>query len=81
MDLERQDTSTKIKRAQQEFRLKLRKERIEEALWAKRNPIKSIKGYDLGKYAHKRKHKKRCWVCGSYTHLKVDCPIQEKNKL
>ena len=26
-------------------------------------------------------NKKKCWICGSYTHFKFDYPNIEKNKL
>ena len=41
----------------------------------------SIKGYDVQNCARCHRHKKRCWVCTSKTHLKRDCPLLEKNKL
>ena len=47
----RQNTPSEIKRENQEFRLALRKKKINEAIWAKRNPTNPIKGYDIGKYS------------------------------
>ena len=56
----RQSIPSEIKRGNQEFRLAFRKKKIEEAIWAKRNTINPIKGYELGKYSRLRYFKKRC---------------------
>ena len=77
----RQNTPSKIMREKQEFRLAFRKKKIEEVIWAQRYPTNPIKGYDLTKYSRRHHFKKRCWLCGAYNHMKVDCPLQEKNKL
>ena len=77
----RQNIPTLEENQRQEFKLALRKKKIQEALWTTRTQSQSIKGYDLHKCARRHKFKKKCWVCGSKTHLKIDCPIQEKNKL
>jgi len=50
----RQNTPSEIKRENQEFRLALRKKKINEAIRAKRNPTNPIKGYNLGKYSRRR---------------------------
>ncbi len=77
----RQNIPTLEENQRQEFKLALRKKKIQEALWTTRTQFQSIKGYDLHKCARRHKFKKKCWVCGSKTHLKIDCPIHEKNKL
>ena len=77
----RQKIPTQEENIRHEFKLALRKKKIQEALWIKRTHTQSVKGFDLHKCARRHKFKKRCWVCGSKTHLKIDCPIHEKNKL
>ena len=81
MDPKRQNQPTQENNQRIETKLAQKKKKIEETLWASRVKTRSIKGYDLQKCARRHRHIKRCWVCGSKTHLKRDCPILEKNKL
>ena len=43
----RQNTPSEIMREKQEYRLALRKKKIEEVIWAQRYPTNPIKGYDV----------------------------------
>ena len=66
----------------QEFKLALRKKAIYDIITSKRSQIQSIKGYNLSLRSKRYKyHTKRCWVCGSPDHFKVDCPIHREKKL
>ena len=56
----RQNLPSKIRREKQEFRLTLRKKKIEEVIYVQRYPINPIKGYDLTKYSLLHYFKKRC---------------------
>ena len=63
----------------QSFRNQLRKKEIQKVIWSKRNPIQGIKGYDLSKCWKKRKfQKKKCWECGSTSHLIANCPVHRE---
>ena len=63
----RQNIPSEIKRENQKFRLALRKKKINEAIWAKRNPTNPIKGYNLGKYSRRRYFKKDAGYMGQAT--------------
>ena len=61
----RQNIPTLEENQRQEFKLALRKKKIQEALWTTRTQFQSIKGYDLHKCARRHKFKKKVlglWV-------------------
>ena len=68
-----------------ENKSKQRTKALQEVLWQKRNPqikIQSIKGYDLSKCYRRKKFKlRRCWICGSTSHLKINCPVHRESQL
>ena len=68
-----------------ENKSKQRTKGLQEVLWQKRNPqikIQSIKGYDLSKCYRRKKFKlRRCWICGSTSHLKINCPVHRESQL
>ena len=61
---QRQNIPTQEENLRQEFKLALRKKRIQEALWPKRTQPQSIKGYDLHKCARHHKFKKSVGFVG-----------------
>ena len=84
----RQDRPTyEIKSQRINSILKSRKVKLNEVIWNKRKPSNQIQGYNLSlckrKY-HKKKwyySQKRCWYCGSISHLKLDCPVLKEKQL
>ena len=81
----RQEEPAELKQIQENFRLNMRKERIRQVLWSKRNPIdlaSSIYGYNLSMFRRRKKFKiKKCWECGSTYHLKSNCPVHRESLL
>lgn len=66
----------------EEFKLNLRRRALAEVLSKKRCPYQSIKGYNLWKCWPKYYiKKKRCWECGSYSHLIAECPKYNLSRL
>ena len=82
MDIKkRQEAPADLKEESIQAKLKRRAESIRKYLWTKRNPTNPLKGYNLSLCKKRRKTKlKRCWECGSTTHLKANCPIHIKNQ-
>ena len=84
----RQDSPiSEIKSKRINSTLKSRKVKLNEVIWNKRKPSNPIQGYNLSlckrKY-HKKKwyySQKRCWYCGSISHIKLDCPILKEKQL
>lgn len=62
-------------------KLAQRKKEIQRHIWAKRNPISPILGYDLSKKKRKRKYRKSCWCYGSTCHLISTCPVHRESLL
>ena len=65
-----------IQNERMQFKLKLRKQKIQEAINHKRqiyaNPIA---GYNLSAHMKKnKKYKKKCWKCGKSGHIRNFCP-------
>ncbi len=83
MDIKkRKEAPADLKEESIQAKLKRRAEGIRKYLWTKRNPTNPLKGYNLPLCKKRRKTKlKRCWECGSTTHLKANCPIHIKNQL
>ena len=81
----RQEEPAELKQIQENFRLNMRKERIRQVLWSKRNPTdlaSSIYGYNLSMFRRRKKFKlKKCWECGSTYHLKSNFPVQRESLL
>ena len=83
----RQEEPAELKQIQENFRLNMRKERIRQVLWSKRNPIdlaSSIYGYNLSMFRRRKRKKfkiKKCWECGSTYHLKSNCPVHRESLL
>ena len=72
MDIrKRQEAQAVFTNIRVETKLKMRAKAIQDILWSARNPSNKIKGYDLSNCYRKYKFKvKKCWKCGSTTHLK-----------
>ena len=83
MDIKkRQEAPADLKEQSIQTKLKRRDANISKYLWSKRNPTNPLKGYNLSLCKRRRKIKfKRCWECGSTTHLKANCPIHIKHQL
>ena len=83
MDIrKRQEAPSEFTNILVETKLKMRAKAIQDILWSARNPSNKIKGYDLSNCYRKYKFKvKRCWECGSTTHLKAYCPVHRYNQL
>ena len=83
MDIKkRQEAPADLKEQIIQTKLKRRAANISKYLWSKRNPTNPLKGYNLSLCKRRRKIKfKRCWECGSTTHLKANCPIHIKHQL
>ena len=81
----RQEESAELKQLRENFKLNLRKEKIRQVLWSKRNPINpvsSIYGYNLSMYRRRKNFKiKKCWECGSTCHLMSNFPVHRESLL
>ena len=81
----KQEKPAELKQLRENFKLNLKKERIRQVLWSKRNPIdpaRSIYGYNLSMYRRRKKLKiKKCWECGSTYHLKSNYPVHRESLL
>ena len=81
----RRETPTEKIDERVENKLMQRTKALQKVLWQKRNPqnkIQSIKGYNLSMCYHRKKFKlKRCWICGSTSHLKFNCPVHRESQL
>ena len=60
----RQKIPTQEENIRHEFKLALRKKKIQEALWIKRTQTQTIKGEDLHKCARRHKFKKSVGFVG-----------------
>ena len=75
--------SEEINEQRNQFKLKLRKQKIQEAIYQKRQMYANpIDGYNLSVHQKmKKKYKPKCWKCGKSGHTRNFCPSMKINQI